>query len=125
MACQRKPNSVYTGTAVFRFGLKNGNGTTVAVVFMRCASIVNSICSLVPGLEYSVPTLASAINFFSNGENAVVVALPTCLSPEYMGTATRDAWLGAAGDSPNLSNCSSTSTQSTSSPTNCRATPCL
>jgi len=37
---------------------------------MRCASIVNSICSLVPGLENSVPTLASAINFFSSGENA-------------------------------------------------------
>ncbi len=48
---------------------------------MRCASMVNSICSLVPGLEYSVPTLASAINFFNSGENAVVVALPTCLSP--------------------------------------------
>jgi hypothetical protein len=25
----------YTGTAVFRFGLKNGNVTTVAVVFIR------------------------------------------------------------------------------------------
>src|ERR1019366_2621691 len=71
----------YTGTAVFRFGLKNGNDTTVAVVFIRCASIVNSICSLVPRFEYSVPTLASAISFFSSGENAVVVALPTCLSP--------------------------------------------
>ena len=33
----------YTGTAVFRLGLKNGNGTTVAVVFLRWASIVNSI----------------------------------------------------------------------------------
>ena len=71
----------YTGTAVFRFGLKNGSVTTVAVVFMRCASIVNSICSFVPGFEYSLLTLANAINFFSNGENAVVVAFPTCLSP--------------------------------------------
>ena len=35
--------SSYTGVAVFRLGLKNGSGTTVAVVFMRCASIVNSI----------------------------------------------------------------------------------
>jgi len=52
------------------------------VVFILCASMVNSICSLVPGLEYSELTLASAINFFSSGENAVVVALPTCLSLE-------------------------------------------
>ncbi len=33
----------YTGTVVFRLGLKNGTGTTVAVVVIRCASIVNSI----------------------------------------------------------------------------------
>ena len=33
----------YTGVAVFLFGLKNGSGTTVAVVFRRCASMVNSI----------------------------------------------------------------------------------
>src|SRR5512137_1983985 len=74
--------SHYTGTAVFRFGLKNGSGTTVAVVFRRCASMVNSICSFVPGLENSVLTLANAINFFNSGENAVVVAFPTCRSPE-------------------------------------------
>ena len=56
-----------SGIAVFRFGLKNGSDTTVAVVFMRCASIVSSIWSFAPGFEYSAPTLASAINFFSNG----------------------------------------------------------
>ena len=72
----------YTGVAVLRLGLKKGNDTTVAVVFFRCASIVNSICSLVPGFEYSVFTLASAINFFNSGENAVVVAFPTWRSPE-------------------------------------------
>ena len=38
-----EPSIYYTGVAVFRFGLKNGSGTTVAVVFLRCASIVNSI----------------------------------------------------------------------------------
>src|SRR2546426_11057277 len=116
---------LYTGTAVFRLGLKNGSGTTVAVVCFRWASMVNSICSFVPSFEKSVLTLPSAINFFNRGENAVVVALPACRSPEYTGTATRDAWLGAGGDNPNLSNCSSTSTQSSSSPTKYRAAPFL
>ena len=41
----------HTGTAVFLFGLKNGNFTTVASAFSRTASIVTSIWSLVPGLE--------------------------------------------------------------------------
>ena len=71
----------YAGTAVLRRGLKKGNFTTVAVVFNRRASIVNSICSLVPGLECAVSTLAKAINFLRSGENVVVVAFPTCLSP--------------------------------------------
>ena len=74
--------SNYTGVAVFLLGLKNGNWTTVAVVFIRCASMVNSICSFVPNFENSPLTLASAINFFNSGENAVVVAFPTCRSPE-------------------------------------------
>jgi len=47
-------------TAVFLFGLKNGSGTTVAVVFIRCASMVNSICNFVPTFENSPFTLASA-----------------------------------------------------------------
>ena len=71
----------YTGTAVLRGGLKKGNFTTVAVVFNRRASIVNSICSFVPGLECAVSTLARAINFLRSGENVVVVAFPICLSP--------------------------------------------
>ena len=65
--------------------------------------MVISICNLVPICECGVPTLASAIIFFSTGDHVVVVALPTCLSPRYTGTATREAWLGAAGESPNFS----------------------
>jgi len=48
LAIPRPSGESYTSTAIFRFGLKNGNGTTVAVVFIRWASIVDSICSLVP-----------------------------------------------------------------------------
>src|SRR5215831_8416124 len=61
---------LYIGAAVFLFGLKNGSGTTVAVVFRRWASMVSSIWSLVPGFEYSVLILARATSFFSSGENA-------------------------------------------------------
>ena len=64
------------------------------------ASIVISICSGVPGFAYSVSTLASAIIFFRIGDQLVVVALPTCFSPEYTGTATREACAGAAGVRP-------------------------
>ena len=73
---------------------------TFTFVFRRMASIVISICSEVPGLEYSVSTLASAINFFRMGDQLVVVALPACLSAEYTGTATREACVGAAGVRP-------------------------
>ncbi|SPF34340.1 hypothetical protein SBA1_1240011 [Candidatus Sulfotelmatobacter kueseliae] len=41
---------LYTGTAVFLGGLKNGSVTTSAFVFSRIASIVISICSCVPSL---------------------------------------------------------------------------
>jgi hypothetical protein len=93
----------YTGTAVFLAGLKNGIFTIFAVTFCRIASIVISICSLVPSLECEVSMLASAIIFFSTGDHVVEVALPTCFSPQYTGTATREAWLGAAGVRPNFS----------------------
>jgi hypothetical protein len=36
----------YTGTDVFRFGLKNSSGTTVAVVFIRCASMFDQAAFL-------------------------------------------------------------------------------
>src|SRR5579872_198617 len=72
----------YTGVAVFRDGLKNGKVVTFTFVFNRIASMVISICSAVPGFEYAVSRLASAIIFFSVGDQLVVVAFPTCLSPE-------------------------------------------
>ena len=99
-ACQGRSADSYTGTAVFLSGLKNGIFTTLAVTVCRTASMVISICSLVPICECAVSTLASAIIFFSTGDHVVVVALPTCLSSRYTGTATREAWLGAAGDKP-------------------------
>src|SRR5271154_6639684 len=90
----------YTGDAVFLGGLKNGSAVTFTFVFNRIASIVISICNCVPSFECSVSTLASASIFFKIGDQLVVVALPTCFSPEYKGTATREAWLGAAGVRP-------------------------
>ena len=84
----------YTGVAVFLAGLKKGRVVTFTFAFSRIASIVISICSGVPGLEYSVSRLASEIIFFSVGDHVVVVALPTCLSAEYTGTATREACAG-------------------------------
>src|SRR6202167_554817 len=90
----------YTGVAVFRSGLKNGSPVTLTFVFSRIASIVISICNRVPSFACSVSTLASAIIFFRIGDQLVVVALPTCFSPEYRGTGTREAWLGAAGVRP-------------------------
>src|SRR5271167_1566839 len=90
----------YTGGAVFLGGLKNGRVVTFTFVLRRMASIVISIWSTFPGFAYSVSTLASAINFFKIGDQLVVVALPACLSPEYTGTATREACAGAAGVRP-------------------------
>ena len=81
----------YTGAAVFLAGLKNGRPDTLTFAFSRIASIVISICNRVPGFAYSVSRLARAIIFFSVGDHVVVVALPTCFSPEYTGTATREA----------------------------------
>jgi hypothetical protein len=71
-----------TGTAVFLAGLKNGNFATVAKAFSRTASIVTSICNLVPGCEYAVSRLARAIIFFSTGDQVVEVAFPTWRLPE-------------------------------------------
>ena len=90
----------YTGVVVFRGGLKNGSVVTFTFVFRRTASMVTSIWSGVPGLEYSVSILASAIIFFRIGDQLVVVALPSCFSTEYTGTATREACAGAAGVRP-------------------------
>src|SRR5271166_1953337 len=72
------PGQHYTGDAVFRNGLKNGSVVTFTFVLSRIASIVISICNDVPGFAYSLSTLASAINFFSTGDQLVVVALPAC-----------------------------------------------
>src|SRR5205085_6005848 len=69
----------HTGIAVFLGGLKNGNFTTVANAFCRAASIVTSICNLVPGFAWAVSTLANAIIFFSTGDHVVDVAFPTWL----------------------------------------------
>src|SRR5271156_165103 len=70
--------STYIGTAVFLAGLKNGIFTILAVTFWRMASMVISICSLLPSLECEVSMLASAIIFFRTGDQVVDVALPTC-----------------------------------------------
>src|SRR5579864_5174477 len=91
---------LYTGVADFLGGLKNGSVVTFTFAFRRIASIVTSICRGVPGFENSVSRLASAIIFFRVGDQVVVVALPTCLPSEYTGTATREAWDGAAGVRP-------------------------
>ena len=82
---------LYTGTAVFLAGLKKGIFTIFAVTFCRIASIVISICNRVPSFECDVSTLASAIIFLSTGDHVVDVAFPTCFSPQYTGTATREA----------------------------------
>src|SRR5436190_24297421 len=94
---------LHTGTAVFLAGLTNGSFTTLTVTFCRIASIVISSCSLLPSCECAVSMLASATIFFNTGDHVAVVALPTCFSSKLTGTATRDAWLGAAGVSPNFS----------------------
>src|SRR5581483_7746411 len=89
-----------TGVAVFLAGLKKGSFVTVTGTLWRTASIVISISSRVPGSECSRLTLASAIIFFSSGDQVVDVAFPTCVPPRYTGTATRDAVLGVVGTSP-------------------------
>src|SRR5437588_6571743 len=61
----------YTGVAVFRAGLKKGSFTTRAPTLFRTASTVISISSLVPGAAWLLPTLASAIIFFSVGDQVV------------------------------------------------------
>src|SRR4029077_20200217 len=65
-----------TGTAVFRFGLKNGILTTLAGTRCRTASTGISISSDVPGFACSLFTVASAISFFKAGDQVVEVALP-------------------------------------------------
>jgi hypothetical protein len=92
-----------TGIAVFLGGLKNGIGTTLAATVLRTASTVISMCRIVPGVECSRPTLASAIIFFKVGDHVVDVAFPTCRPPRYTGTATREAMLGTWGAIPALS----------------------
>lgn len=81
-AVRAPPGRLYTGTAVFRPGLKNGNPTTFAVTFCRTASIVISICNLFPACACPLSTLANAIIFFNTGDHVVEVAFPTCLLPE-------------------------------------------
>ena len=61
------PSLNYIGTAVFLAGLKNGSFTTFAVTFCRMASIVISICSLLPSCACAVSMLASAIIIFITG----------------------------------------------------------
>jgi hypothetical protein len=78
----RRYTSIYTGTAVFLAGLKKGVFTIFAVTFWRMASMVISICSLVPSFECEVSMLARAIIFFNTGDHVVDVALPTCFSPQ-------------------------------------------
>ena len=72
----------YTGTAVFRGGLKNGSFVTTAAAFWRTASMVTSMSSFMPGFECAVSTLARAISFLSTGDQVVEVALPTWRLPE-------------------------------------------
>src|SRR5467141_1367990 len=100
-----------TGTAVFLGGLKNGMATTFAETVWRAASTVISTLSVVPIAECSRFTHASAISFFSVGDHVVDVALPTCRTPRYTGTATRDAMLGTCGAIFSLSYSASTSFQ--------------
>ena len=66
---------------------------------------------------------ASAIIFFKVGDQVVEVAFPTCRPPRYIGTAKRDAMLGTCGAIPIFSYSASTSFQSISVPTSCRAGP--
>src|SRR5216684_6408505 len=86
-----------TGIAVLRGGLKNGMGTTFAETVWRAASTVISILRVVPAAECSRLTQASAIIFFSVGDQVVEVALPICRPPRYTGTAVREAMLGTCG----------------------------
>src|SRR6266478_5146579 len=92
-----------TGTAVFLGGLKNGMAATFAETVWRAASTVISMLSVVPAVECSRLTQASAIIFFSVGDHVVDVAFPVCRPPRYTGTATRDAMLGTCGAIFNLS----------------------
>jgi len=76
-----RERSTYTGVAVFRFGLKNGKRHYVAVVFMRCASIVNSICSLVRAWKTLCPRWPAQLTFSAVERTPSSSALPTCFSP--------------------------------------------
>jgi len=69
----------YTGTAIFRLGLKNGVRTTAAGTLCLSASTVSSISKDVPGFANARLTVASAINFFSVGDHVVDVAFPICV----------------------------------------------
>ena len=60
-----------------RGGVKKGRGTTFAETLWRTASTVISMLRLVPRAELSRLTEASAIIFFSVGDQVVEVALPT------------------------------------------------
>ena len=71
----------------------------------------------VPVLKCGASTVASAISRFSVGDQAVVVARPTCRPPLMTGTADREAAAGATGGSSYRSYSASTSVQSTSRPT--------
>ena len=61
--------------------------------------------------------VASAISFFSDGDQVVDVALPACAPFLYTGTATREAAAGITGGSPTCSYTRSIPFQWISSPT--------
>src|SRR5258708_22731175 len=66
----KKSHHVYMiGIAVFRCGLKNGVVTTFAETVRRAASTVISMLSVVPTVECSRLTHASAIIFLSVGDH--------------------------------------------------------
>ena len=83
-----------------RFGSKNGVLTTVALTLWRTASTVISISSWLPGSKWGRSIVASAIIFFSVGDQVVDVARPIWRPALETGTATRDAVAPTDGASP-------------------------
>src|SRR5260370_39648689 len=83
-----------TGTAVLRGGLKNGMGTTFSETVWRTGSTVISTLRVVLAAECSRFMQASAIIFFSVGDQGVDVALPICRLLRLTGRATPEAMLG-------------------------------
>src|SRR5262245_38209434 len=84
-------------TARLRDGSKNGSLTTIAPTVFRRYSTVTSRSTRVPGSMYAFSSVASAMYFLSTGDQAPVVACPTCRVCLYTGTPPRHAVIGISG----------------------------